>query len=396
MDTSEFLRPLDCKHPGDEKSSYMFAVSEQELKRLDEQHNGITRYLEGKLSLAPLDKPRKILEMGAGTGAWAIQAALQYPDAEVLAVDMSPLPSRYFPSNVKFEQLDLLNEFPWEKESFDVIHLRLVLYHIPHPADLIRRAIPLLKPHGWLLIEDTCLMFFPHASGPAQRKRNEITSAYMESRDIDPRIGSHLEHILQSSGGFSDIFVHKVEFTLTPLPDGKSVHLLGSCTNIDRNLIDPAIRPLAETMRNSVVGATTRSLSDGLVAAGMTPELQIAWKEEMDDPRYDPTQLFFFTWSRKHASTVSTRPTSSKSGRLIELFDSGLRTESDSDGSAWSPSGTPYLYGLAISGEQGMEEDLRGFLADTEIMMGLSGHRSIEEIWGNYDEILYKLDVGQP
>ncbi|THH13186.1 hypothetical protein EW146_g7003 [Bondarzewia mesenterica] len=168
---------------GDDKTSYMFAGSEQEQQRLDEQHDGIARYMGGRLSFAPLGlgDPRTILEMGA------TQAALQYSNAEVLAVDMSPLPPRPFPSNVKFQQLDLLNEFPWEKESFDVIHLRLVLYHIPHPSALIHRVIPLLKPNGWLLIEDACILVFPRASGPAQRKRNEITSMIRHRRASIPR-----------------------------------------------------------------------------------------------------------------------------------------------------------------------------------------------------------------
>ncbi|THH16269.1 hypothetical protein EW146_g4343 [Bondarzewia mesenterica] len=87
------------------------------------------------------------------------------------------------------------------------------------------------------------------------------------------------------------------------------------------------------------------------------------------------------------------------SGRFTVLFDSGIRTGSDilkaiAMGAQGVLVARPYLYGLAISGEQGVEEVLRGLLADMEITMGLSGYRSIEEICGKYEEILYKLDAG--
>lgn len=62
---------------------------------------------------------------------------------------------------------------------------------------------------------------------------------------------------------------------------------------------DPLVRPLAETMRNSVIRATTGSLSSELIAAGMTPELQKTWEAEMDDTRYDPTERMYFVWARK-------------------------------------------------------------------------------------------------
>lgn len=65
--------------------------------------------------------------------------------------------------------------------------------------------------------------------------------------------------------------------------------------------LDPDVRPLAETMKASLVRATTRSLSEALVAAGMTPELQEAWRAEMDDPRYDPVNRIYFVWCRKAA-----------------------------------------------------------------------------------------------
>ena len=48
------------------------------------------------------------------------------------------------------------------------------------------------------------------------------------------------------------------------------------------------------------------------------------------------------------------------------------------------------MYGLAIGGEQGVEEILRSLLAEAEITLGLSGYKSIEDIWGKRGAVLEK------
>jgi lactate 2-monooxygenase len=52
--------------------------------------------------------------------------------------------------------------------------------------------------------------------------------------------------------------------------------------------------------------------------------------------------------------------------------------------------GRPFMYGLAVAGEQGVEEVLRSLLADTEVTLGLSGYKSIEEIWAKRGAVLEK------
>ena len=52
--------------------------------------------------------------------------------------------------------------------------------------------------------------------------------------------------------------------------------------------------------------------------------------------------------------------------------------------------GRPIMYGLALGGSEGVEEVLRGLLADTEVTLGLSGYKSIDEIWGEKEAVLEK------
>jgi lactate 2-monooxygenase len=42
--------------------------------------------------------------------------------------------------------------------------------------------------------------------------------------------------------------------------------------------------------------------------------------------------------------------------------------------------GRPYAYGLAIAGAAGAQEVLRNIIAEFDLVLGLTGHRSIAEI----------------
>jgi len=67
------------------------------------------------------------------------------------------------------------------------------------------------------------------------------------------------------------------------------------------------------------------------------------------------------------------------------LFDSGIRSGADALkalalGARAVCLGRPYVWGLALGGEQGVIEVLRAFLADLDLNMALSGHASIDEL----------------
>lgn len=72
-------------------------------------------------------------------------------------------------------------------------------------------------------------------------------------------------------------------------------------------------------------------------------------------------------------------------GRVPILLDSGIRGGADAFkalalGATAVCIGRPYVYGLALAGEQGVREVLQNFLADFELTMGLAGCQSIREV----------------
>ncbi len=71
--------------------------------------------------------------------------------------------------------------------------------------------------------------------------------------------------------------------------------------------------------------------------------------------------------------------------RLTVLFDSGVRTGSDvlkaiALGAQAVLLGRPYAYGLAHAGQDGVRHVMRSVLADLDLAMALSGHRSLDEL----------------
>lgn len=55
---------------------------------LDMHHQIFIHTLEGRLDLALIDRPQRILDVGTGTGIWAIDMADTYPSAEVIGTDI--------------------------------------------------------------------------------------------------------------------------------------------------------------------------------------------------------------------------------------------------------------------------------------------------------------------
>ena len=64
-----------------------------------------------ELHKAPLENPQRILDVGTGTGIWAIDAAYLYPDAHILGTDLSPIQPAWVPPNCQFEVDDC--ELEW-------------------------------------------------------------------------------------------------------------------------------------------------------------------------------------------------------------------------------------------------------------------------------------------
>ena len=72
-------------------------------------------------------------------------------------------------------------------------------------------------------------------------------------------------------------------------------------------------------------------------------------------------------------------------GKLPLLLDSGVRSGADmfkalALGATAVCIGRPYVYGLALAGQAGVQAVLENYLADFELTMGLAGCRTVGEV----------------
>ncbi|KAH8600963.1 S-adenosyl-L-methionine-dependent methyltransferase [Bisporella sp. PMI_857] len=100
---------------------YVIPNDEKEQDRLDFMHHIFYMTLGGKLQLAPIgDSPQRVLDVGTGTGIWAIDFADAYPSAEVIGLDLSPIQPQWLPPNLTFHIDDHLRPGGWiELTDFD-------------------------------------------------------------------------------------------------------------------------------------------------------------------------------------------------------------------------------------------------------------------------------------
>ncbi|KAL8939647.1 MAG: hypothetical protein Q9216_003255, partial [Gyalolechia sp. 2 TL-2023] len=105
--------------------------------------------LGGKLNLAPIPKnAKRILDVGTGTGIWAIETGDKYPDAEILGNDLSPIQPHWVPPNVRFEVDDVEDDWAYH-QPFDYIHCRMMGNAIKDWPKLHRQCYEHVKPGGW-------------------------------------------------------------------------------------------------------------------------------------------------------------------------------------------------------------------------------------------------------
>ncbi|WQF87750.1 Putative S-adenosyl-L-methionine-dependent methyltransferase superfamily [Colletotrichum destructivum] len=108
---------------------YLLPNDDDELDRLDLQHHLFKLTFNGRLGNAPpIDKDaivRRVLDLGTGSGVWAIEYGDEHPGAEVIGVDLAPTQPNLTPPNVRFVIDDVEESWTYSK-PFDYIHSRMM------------------------------------------------------------------------------------------------------------------------------------------------------------------------------------------------------------------------------------------------------------------------------
>src|SRR5579884_281287 len=131
----------------------------EEINRLDFQHYMLRFAFQG-LYAAPIGAPASILDVGTGTGRWAIEMAELFPAARVVGLDVNPPPpderaSRGVdmrPPNYQFTPGNILEGLPFPDGAFDFVHMRLLFTGMPLDRwpSVIGELARVARPGGWV------------------------------------------------------------------------------------------------------------------------------------------------------------------------------------------------------------------------------------------------------
>ncbi len=180
---------------------YVLPSDSQEINRLDFQHFMLRQTLRGNY-VAPIRNPATILDVGSGTGRWAVELAQQFPHAHITGCDITPpalTTTQTFPENYTFVKGNILEGLPFANSSFDFVHMRLLLFAIPTARwpVVIQELLRVTRPGGWIESVETG----PQQNcGPTMDELVRWITLASNNRGIDPLLGPHVKTMFYDAG----------------------------------------------------------------------------------------------------------------------------------------------------------------------------------------------------
>ncbi|KAL5627009.1 hypothetical protein FOBRF1_001352 [Fusarium oxysporum] len=215
-----------------QSTEYWAPNDAQQNYGLDLTHFGLFFTLGEKLFLAPVEEPKRVLDIGTGTGIWAIDFGDEHPEAEVTGTDLSPIQPAVVPPNVKFVIDDCLLDWTWPEDHFDFIHIRAMYGSVPDWVDLYSKAYTHLAPGGWIQdLEMDVKLQSDHVKLPPDHVFNVWADAFYRAgqkmgRSFDICKGHTMRDNLKAAG-FVDIVEKKIKAPMHLWPSDQKLKRAG-------------------------------------------------------------------------------------------------------------------------------------------------------------------------
>ncbi|KAG8814264.1 hypothetical protein FRC17_001236 [Serendipita sp. 399] len=338
---------------------------EAEWSRLDKQHIALMLGLGGlyparediQVLLAPQEgETKRILDIGCGTGTWAIEMARLHPHCEIVAVDLSPVPveSDALPSNCRFEVDNINMGLAHFYGQFDLIHTRIVGIGIDNFKDRMKDVHQCLKPGGIALWIDADFDLYSTEKfeyhPPASDNHPEGSWAQRimyELRKAGIKVGSDVDGMESAldAGLWSD-----------PLIDSKtcktgSLYLpIGTWANHEDPAISQQLKYVGALMRQGFIGGTASSKTF-LIKVGWRKETVETWErnviQELTELRVHTLVRYRLAWGRR-------KPVAPRSAQQRH------NEEEETESSSRSPYPWFYVYDTEEAALEQAEERRRG------------------------------------
>jgi len=189
---------------------YALPNDEVEQERLDIAHHWWLLLGRGDLYKAPLENPKRALDVGTGTGVWAVEFADEHHDCEVIGTDLSPIQPGWVPPNVRFIIDDAESE--WVESNLDFVHFRNLIGAISDWDALFKKAFNALNPGGYLEFHESDITTVKCDDGSADLVNGGVARVMIPLAEAGKKVGrrmdiaSQLSHYMKRAG-FEDIHV---------------------------------------------------------------------------------------------------------------------------------------------------------------------------------------------
>ncbi|KAF2816991.1 S-adenosyl-L-methionine-dependent methyltransferase [Mytilinidion resinicola] len=225
--------------------------SEQESQRI--LHRIFFLVCKQRLHLALISPGHKTLDVGTGTGEWAIDFGEQYPAESIKGTDLSPIQPEWVPPNVIFLVDDA--EAKWTPDLYTFIHTRSLIRGIRDWPSIIRQAH--LKPGGWIECQEPD--YFPRTDDGKLSSDNSLGKFWQEV-----------------SKGFAEMGVN-----LNSPAQLESLMREAGVVNVKEEVFDIPVGPWHSGLRQKEIGHLWEDvLLQGLEGIALRPLCRLGWRAE--------------------------------------------------------------------------------------------------------------------
>lgn len=226
---------------------YVLPKDMGEIKRLDFQHFLLRLGLKGNYA-APIRQPQSILDVGCGTGRWAMEMASHFPQANVIGIDLVPTEEVTYgyglerrPDNYLFVQGNILEGLPFANNNFQFVHQRLLIAALPEArwTGVVGELVRVTAPGGWVELAECGV---PRDGGPGFMALWNSWIELCRRRGIDFTLGSTIGDKLKAAG-LVDVQLRQVNF-----PMGRYGGHVGTMSATDCLAVGKALRAGVITM----------------------------------------------------------------------------------------------------------------------------------------------------
>ncbi|KAH0385140.1 S-adenosyl-L-methionine-dependent methyltransferase, partial [Aureobasidium melanogenum] len=218
-----------------QEGSYWGPNDEQSCEGESLSHTLYTLTLGGELHLAPIKAPSEILDVGTGTGTWAIQMADKFPEAQVTGTDLSPIQPDLVPCNCVFEIDDASLDWTWEENQLDYVHVREMFGSIADWDLFCSEALRCIAPGGYIeIMEHSTTMACDDDSLPPKhfyhtwgRTINDLSEKWGKTFNTWKESKALLE-----KAGFVDVVEKRFKWPMNGWPNDPALKQLGELNQL--------------------------------------------------------------------------------------------------------------------------------------------------------------------